>query len=158
LEHGIGLVYQEMLTFPNLRVSGNIFAGREITRSGGRLDERAMRDRTREILARLQIPVSPHTPMDRLSAAYCQLVQVAKALACDCHVLAPHEPTTSLTDAEVSHLFAVLADLKQRGVTIVFVSHRIPEVFRLCDRITVLRDGKFAGTFDRSTTPPDAIV
>jgi ABC-type sugar transport system ATPase subunit len=158
LERGIGLVYQEVMTFPNLRVSGNIFAGREITRGGGRLDEREMRERTRALLARLQIPVSPDTRMERLPAAYCQLVQVARAIAFDCHVLALDEPTTSLTDAEVSHLFSVVDELKARGVTILFVSHRIPEVFRLCDRMTVLRDGRFVGTFDRATTPPDAIV
>jgi rhamnose transport system ATP-binding protein len=158
LEHGIGMVYQEMLAFRNLSVSANIFAGRELTFGGGRLNERAMVERTAELLKRLHVPVSPTTPMEHLPAAYCQLVQVAKALAFDCHVLVLDEPTTSLTDAEVDHLFGVLADLKSRGVTVLFVSHRIPEVFRLCDRITVLRDGKLAGTFDRSTATPDAIV
>jgi rhamnose transport system ATP-binding protein len=158
LEHGIGMVYQEMLAFRNLSVSANIFAGRELTFAGGRLNERAMHARTAELLARLHVPVSPATPMEHLPAAYCQLVQVARALAFDCHVLVLDEPTTALTDAEVDHLFGVLADLKRRGVTVLFVSHRIPEVFRLCDRITVLRDGALAGTFDRSTATPDAIV
>jgi rhamnose transport system ATP-binding protein len=158
LERGIGMVYQEMLAFPNLSVSANIFAGREVTFWAGRLDEGSMRERTRALLASLRLQVSPDTPMERLSAAHCQLVQVARALAFDCRVLVLDEPTTALTDAEVDHLFRVLADLQRRGVTVLFVSHRIPEVFRLCDRITVLRDGRHAGTFDRDATTPDAIV
>lgn len=158
LERGIGMVYQEMLSFPNLSVAANIFAGREITKPGGRLDERAMHARTADLLAELHVPAKPDTPMDQLPAALCQLVQVARALAFDCKVLVLDEPTTSLTDAEVDHLFAVVDQLKQRGLTILFVSHRIPEVFRLCDRITVLRDGRHAGTFTRTETTPDVIV
>ena len=155
---GLGLVYQERLAFPNLTVAGNIFAGREITRAGGRLDESAMRDRTRTLLGELHLSIDPDMPMEHASAAVAQLVQVARALAFDCRVLVLDEPTTSLTDAEVDHLFKILDTLKQRGVTLLFVSHRLPEVFRLCDRITVLRDGQFAGTFDRAATTSDEIV
>jgi rhamnose transport system ATP-binding protein len=158
LERGIGMVYQEMLSFPNLTVAANIFAGRELTQPGGRLNERAMHTRTAALLAELHVPATPDTPMDRLPAALCQLVQVARALAFDCQVLVLDEPTTSLTDAEVDHLFAVVDALKTRGLTILFVSHRIPEVFRLCDRITVLRDGTHAGTFVTADTTPDTIV
>jgi rhamnose transport system ATP-binding protein len=85
-------------------------------------------------------------------------VQVARALAFDCRILVLDEPTTSLTDAEVDHLFHVLGTLKARGVTLLFVSHRLPEVFRLCDRITVLRDGGYVATFEAAATSPDAIV
>jgi rhamnose transport system ATP-binding protein len=158
LEAGIGMVYQETLAFPNLSVAANIFAGREIVRRGGWLDEEAMRARTRDLLGRLRVPVDPDTSMDRLPAAWAQLVQVARALAFDCTVLVLDEPTASLTDAEVDHLFGVLEDLRQRGVTMIFVSHRIPEVFRLCDRISVLRDGRYVGTFDRGTITSDDVV
>lgn len=158
LERGIGMVYQEMLAFPNLSVSANIFAGREITSRWGRLDERAMRARTQELLTQLHVPLTPDTSMEHVSTACAQLVQVARALAFDCRVLVLDEPTTSLTDAEVDHLFGVVARLRATGVTVLFVSHRLPEVYRLCDRITVLRDGQFAGTFDRATTPADDIV
>ena len=148
LVHGIGMVYQEMVTFPNLTVTGNIFAGRELTGRGGVLLEREMRLRTRDLLARLHLSLAPEAPMERLSAAHGQLVQVARALAFDCRVLVLDEPTTALTSAEADHLFRVLDDLRHRGVTILYVSHRLPEVFRLCDRMTVLRDGQYAGTFD----------
>ncbi len=148
LVHGIGMVYQEMVTFPNLTVTGNIFAGRELTGRGGVLLEREMRLRTRDLLARLHLSLAPEARMEHLSAAHGQLVQVARALAFDCRVLVLDEPTTALTSAEAEHLFRVLDDLRHRGVTILYVSHRLPEVFRLCDRMTVLRDGRYAGTFD----------
>jgi rhamnose transport system ATP-binding protein len=157
LERSIGMVYQEMLSFPNLSVAANIFAGRELTRRGRLLKSR-MRERTRALLAELHLPVSPDAPAESLSAAYRQLLQVARALAFDCRILVLDEPTTSLTDAEGEHLFAVLNKLKQRGVTLLYVSHRLPEVFRLCDRITVLRDGQHVGTFDRTAVSSADIV
>jgi rhamnose transport system ATP-binding protein len=151
LAHGIGMVYQEMVTFPNLTVAGNIFAGREIIGRGGVLLEREMRARTRDLLARLHLSLSPDARMEHLSAAHGQLVQVARALAFECRVLVLDEPTTALTSAEADHLFRVLDGLRERGVTIVYVSHRLPEVFRLCDRMTVLRDGQYVGTFDHDS-------
>ncbi len=157
LERGIGMVFQEMLSFPNLTVSGNIFAGRELTR-GGRLLNAAMRERTHRLLADLHLTIDPDAPADSLSAAHRQLLQVARALAFRCQILVLDEPTTSLTDAEADHLFAVLHRLKQQGTTLLYVSHRIPEVFRLCDRITVLRDGGYVGTFARDAVTPDTIV
>ncbi len=126
LAHGIGMVYQELLTFPNLTVSGNIFAGRELTGRGGVLLEREMRVRTRDLLGRLHLALPPDARMEHLSAAHCQLVQVARALAFECRVLVLDEPTTALTSAEADHLFRVLDDLRQRGVTILYVSHRLP--------------------------------
>jgi rhamnose transport system ATP-binding protein len=157
LERGIGMVYQEMLTFPNLTVTGNIFAGREITR-GGRLQNAAMRARTKALLEELHLTISPDAAADSLSTAHRQLLQVARALAFECRILVLDEPTTSLTDAEADHLFAVLEKLKARGVTLLYVSHRLPEVFRLCDRITVLRDGAYVETCDRRAVTPDHIV
>ena len=151
------MVYQEMLSFPNLTVTGNIFAGREITR-GGRLRNGEMRERTRALLADLHLAVSPDAEAESLSAAHRQLLQVARALAFECRILVLDEPTTSLTDAETDHLFAVLERLKARGVTLLYVSHRVAEVFRLCDRITVLRDGAYVDTFDRRAVTPDTVV
>jgi ABC-type sugar transport system ATPase subunit len=158
LGRGIGVVHQEMLAFPNLSVAANVFAGRELTGGGGRLRERAMRERTRELLARLHLDVSPEASMDSLPAAQRQLVQVARALVFECRILALDEPTTSLTDAETDHLFAILEDLRRRGLTLLYVSHRLPEVFRLCDRITVLRDGGHVGTFAREEVDTADVV
>jgi rhamnose transport system ATP-binding protein len=157
LERGIGMVYQEMLSFPNLTVTGNIFAGREITRHG-RLREAAMRRRTAALLDELHLPASPSALAESLPAAHRQMLQVARALAFDCRILVLDEPTTALTDAEADHLFTVLEKLKRRGVTLLYVSHRLPEVFRLCDRITVLRDGQYVATFDRAAIAAADVV
>ena len=158
LARGIGLVHQEMLAFPNLSVTANIFAGRELTGRFGWLRESEMRDRALELLARLHVPVSPDVSAGALPVAYRQLLQVARALAFECRTLALDEPTTSLTAAETDHLFRILETLKRGGVTIIYVSHRIPEVFRLCERITALRDGRYVGTFERDAVTSDAIV
>jgi ABC-type sugar transport system ATPase subunit len=152
LERGIGMVYQEMLSFPNLTVTGNIFAGRELTRRG-RLLEGDMRRRTSVLLDDLHLTIRPDAVAESLSAAHRQLLQVARALAFECRILVLDEPTTSLTDAEVDHLFGVLQKLRQRGVTLLYVSHRMPEVFRLCERVTVLRDGAYVGTFEIGPAP-----
>jgi rhamnose transport system ATP-binding protein len=157
LEQGIGMVYQEMLSFPNLTVTGNIFAGRELTWFG-MVRDADMHRRTRRLLDELHLPVSPDAPADSLSAAHRQLLQVARALAFECRILVLDEPTTSLTDAEADHLFAVLHRLKQGGTTLLYVSHRLPEVFRLCDRITVLRDGGWVGTYERNGVAQGDIV
>ncbi len=151
------MVYQEMLCFPNLSVTGNIFAGRELTR-GGQLREREMEARTAALLDELHLRISPRAAAESLSAAHRQLLQVARALAFECRILVLDEPTTALTDAEADHLFTVVEKLKARGVTLLYVSHRLPEVFRLCERITVLRDGGYAGTFDVGDVSHDRIV
>jgi ABC-type sugar transport system ATPase subunit len=158
LARGIGLVHQEMLAFPNLSVAANVFAGRELTSRFGWLRERAMRDRTRDLLARLGVAVAPDTSVARLPVALRQLLQIARALALDCRTLALDEPTTSLTAGESDHLFGILEDLRRSGVTLIYVSHRLPEVFRLCDRITVLRDGRYVETFERDAVDHDRIV
>jgi rhamnose transport system ATP-binding protein len=158
IDHGVGMVYQEMLCFPNLSVSANIFAGREICRRSGRLDDRAMRAKTAAVLGRLALGIDPDAPAETLSAAHRQLLQVARAIAFECRILVLDEPTTALTDAEADHLFDVLRDLRAHGTTLLYVSHRLPEVFRLCDRITVLRDGKLAGSYTRSDVTPNDIV
>jgi rhamnose transport system ATP-binding protein len=158
LARGIGFVHQEMLAFPNLSVTANIFAGREIVGRFGRLREADMRARARDLLERLHVPVSPDAPVDRLPLAYRQLLQVARALAFDCRTLALDEPTTSLTLGETDHLFHVLDDLKRAGVTLIYVSHRLPEVFRVCDRITAMRDGRHVATFRRDEVTSDDIV
>ena len=157
LERGIGMVYQEMLSFPNLTVTANIFAGRELVR-GGRLRERDMRARTRALLDELHLSIDPGVRAESLSAAHRQLLQVARALAFDCRILVLDEPTAALTDAEADHLFVVLEKLKRGGVTLLYVSHRLPEVLRICDRITVLRDGRYVDTFPRAEVTPDRVV
>src|SRR5260221_8687490 len=158
LDRGIGMVYQEMLLFPNLSARENIFAGREVTGGWGRLRKAEMRRRTAAILSDLHLTVRPEAEVGATSAAQQQLLQIARALAFECRILILDEPTTSLTGGETAHLFSVLDRLRSRGVTLIYVSHKLEEVFRLCDRITVLRDGRHIGTFDKSRTSPPEIV
>ncbi len=157
LAAGIGLVHQETLLFPNLDVAENIFAGHEVRR-GWFVDRRAMHERAASLLAHLRLDVDPSTTVSRLSAAQQQLLQVARALAFQCEVLILDEPTTSLTDTEVDRLFSVLEQLRSRGVTLIYVSHRLPEVFRLCRTVSVLRDGQHVGTWPLEGKSPQDIV
>ncbi|HXB57447.1 MAG TPA: sugar ABC transporter ATP-binding protein [Vicinamibacteria bacterium] len=158
LDHGIGMVYQEQVLFPNLSVSENIFAGRELTDGRGRLRNAEMRARTGELIEELHLTVRPDEEAGSLSTAQRQLLQIARALAFDCRILILDEPTTCLTDAETADLFRILERLRTRGVTLLYVSHKLPEIFRLCDRITVLRDGGHVGSFARSAvTAPDIV-
>jgi rhamnose transport system ATP-binding protein len=158
LSRAIGLVHQEMQAFPNLSVAANIFAGRELTGPFGWLRNGAMHDRAAALLARLGVPVRPDAPVDALSIAHRQLLQIARALAFECRTLALDEPTTALTAAESEHLFRILDDLRRSGVTVVYVSHRLPEVFQLCDRITVMRDGRVVRTVSRHEVTTDDVV
>jgi ABC-type sugar transport system ATPase subunit len=158
LDQGIGMVYQEQVLFPNLTVAENIFAGRERTDALGRLRRREMRARTAELLAELHLPLRPDDEVGALSTAHRQLLQIARALAFDCRILILDEPTTCLTEAETSDLFRILGRLHAQGVTLLYVSHKLPEIFRLCERITVLRDGELVGTFACTETTPRDVV
>ncbi|HEY3130414.1 MAG TPA: sugar ABC transporter ATP-binding protein, partial [Acidobacteriota bacterium] len=158
LNRGIGMVYQEMMLFPNLRVSENIFAGREMTGLAGYLLQSQMRERTANLLRQFHLPFSPDDSTESLSVAHQQLLQIARTIAFDCRILILDEPTTCLTDAETVDLFAILKKLRQRGVTLIYVSHKLPEVFRLCERITVLRDGLYVGTFSVHESTSDKII
>ena len=157
LDRGVGIVPQEPVLFPNLTVAENVFAGREPT-AAGRIRRQEMRERTAAVLRELHTTLEPDAAVDSLGPAQQQLVQIARALAFTCHVLILDEPTTCLTDAEVGHLEAMLHRLRAQGVTMLFVSHRLPEVFRLSDRVTVLRDGKHILTAPIGELTPDSVV
>ncbi|HXE56176.1 MAG TPA: sugar ABC transporter ATP-binding protein, partial [Tepidisphaeraceae bacterium] len=118
----------------------------------------AMIARARSLLSRVNANLDVCLPMRALSTAQEQLVQIAAAVGTGANILVFDEPTSSLSEPEAQQLFKLIEDLKFRGVTIVYVSHRMPEVFRLCDRITVLRDGRYVGTLDRSEATPDNVV
>jgi len=158
LDRGIGMVYQETVLFPNLSVTENIFAGRERVGAAGRLRKREMRERTVALLHDLGLSLSPDVEAESLNAAERQLLQIARALAFECRMLILDEPTTCLTEAESAELFTILDRLKAAGLTLIYVSHKLQEVFRLCDRITVLRDGAHVVTSSRSETSPNAVV
>lgn len=155
---GIGMVHQELAFCSELSVAENLCMGQYPRRMGLFLDRREMHRRARELLGRINVALDASQPMRRLSTAQEQLVQVAAAIGTGANVLVFDEPTSSLSEPEARRLFQLIEDLKRSGVTIVYVSHRMPEVFRLCDRISVLRDGRYVGTLDRAQATQDKVV
>lgn len=140
---GIAVMHQESTAFPDLNAVDNIFVGREITRAGGiLLDRPAMRTRTRQLLDRLGESFPLDCPLRELSLAQRQMVALARALSLDCRLLIMDEPTASLSERETARLKSVIHDLRSAGICILYVSHRLDEVFELADRTTVLRDGQ----------------
>ncbi len=144
---GIAAIYQEPTCFPELSISENVFMGHPLV-SGrlNRMDWKAMHQRTEQLLQELNIHLDPRTTMGLLNVAERQLVEIAKALSLDSKILLMDEPTSSLTIQEAERLFKVIRRLREDGVAIIFISHRLEEVFELTDRVTVLRDGKYIGT------------
>ncbi|TDK43155.1 sugar ABC transporter ATP-binding protein [Antarcticimicrobium luteum] len=154
---GIYTVFQEFSLIPTLTVAENIFLGWEPMR-GPFVDHRAMRRRAREMFEELDFPIDPTAITASLSRAQQQMVEITKAFHGDLSVLILDEPTASLTDREVDHLFGFIAALKERGVGIVYISHRIQEFQRIADRVTVLRDGARIGTVAMDETDEGALV
>jgi len=145
LRQGIATVTQETTLAPDLSIAENIFLGHRMARRGGLVDWRTTRTRARAAIERLGLELDPSLPVRRLRPDRQQLVEIARALSIDARLLILDEPTSSLTDDEVESLFAVVRKLRDDGVSTIFVSHRIDEVFELADRMSVLRDGRSVG-------------
>lgn len=154
---GISPVFQEFSLVPELTVEENLFLGRE-TSVFGLLNRRAMRARARSIIAELGFDLSPASRVGELSRAHQQMVEIAKALLADLRLLILDEPTASLTDAEVGRLFALIERLRASSVGITYVSHRISEIRRIADRITVLRDGRKIATVQAQEVTDRSLV
>jgi erythritol transport system ATP-binding protein len=145
VSRGIGMVFQELNLFANLTVAENIFATRELTNRLGHIDHKEQERRAAEVLDRLEAGIRPDMLVEDLRIGQQQLVEIAKAVSLDARVLIMDEPTSALSSAEVEVLFKVIADLKASGVAIVYISHRLEELIRIGDYITVLRDGHVTG-------------
>jgi len=138
---GIAVIYQEPTLFPDLTVAENMFIGRQPLRSGRRINRRAMRDEAAAIFKRLGVPLDPARLARGLSIADQQVVEIGKALSLDARVIVMDEPTAALSAAETGRLFDVIAALRAHGAAVLFISHRLEEVFTICERVTVMRDG-----------------
>ena len=155
---GIAVIYQEPTLFPDLSVSENIFMGRQPLRSLRRIDTAAMRTRAAELFVRLGVRLDLDRPARGLSIADQQLVEIAKALSFSARVLIMDEPTAALSGVEVDRLFAVARSLRDSGAAVLFISHRFDEVFALCERITVMRDGRWVSTDRADALTIDQLV
>ena len=154
---GISIIHQELNMVEQLSVAANIFLGRELSSWLG-LQQRAMDQQAAEWLRELDTNISPSALVGTLRVGDQQLVEIAKALSLRSDILIMDEPTSALTESEVARLYRVIDRLRTKGVTILYISHKMDEVFRLADRITVLRDGRFVQTIDRSATTPRQIA
>ena len=139
VSHGISLIFQELSLIPTLTVAENIFLNREIL-EGPFLDKKSMERKAHELLQSLDIDVDVHSRVEDLDVGVCQMIEIAKALSVNAKVLILDEPTASLSEKETAHLFTLINSLKQRGVSMIYISHRMAEIFKICDTITVLRN------------------
>lgn len=144
---GIAMIHQELSCFPDLSVAANMFMGREFMRKGSLfINERKMQKECRKIFEKIGISLDPGKVIGELSVAETQLIEIAKAVSSEAKIIIMDEPTSAITDTEVEKLFRIIADLKSEGKAIIYISHKMDEIFRISDEITVLRDGKLVGT------------
>ncbi|MGB6777916.1 MAG: sugar ABC transporter ATP-binding protein [Planococcus citreus] len=156
---GIAVIHQELNILPHLSIADNLFLGREETVGRtGILKTKDMERKTKKILGDLGLDIDPSLPASTLSVGQQQLVEIGKALSMDAEMIIMDEPTAALTDREIETLFVTIRDLQKRGVSFVYISHRMEEIFSLCDRITILRDGEFVGERKISETSFEEIV
>ena len=154
---GISIIYQELALSPNLTVAENIYLGRE-PRKGGAIDRATMNESSRDVLARLGANFGPTTVVDSLSIAERQMVEIARAVHSDCRILVMDEPTTALSSRETDKLFVLVKQLRADGIAIIYISHRMAEVYELSDRVSILRDGSYVGTLEHDQMTPEAVV
>ncbi|GAB4100759.1 sugar ABC transporter ATP-binding protein [Sinomonas halotolerans] len=155
---GIGMVFQEFSLVPSLTVAQNIFLAAEPLGRAGLIDDRTAVRKARELFAEMEVDVDPRAEVSRLGTAYWQLTEIAKALSQNAQVLIMDEPTASLARHESEALFELIDRLKNRGISIIYISHRMDEVYRLADRITILRDGRRLLTEPLADVTPEQIV
>ena len=155
---GIVFIYQELNVLFDLTVEENLFMGKEITKKFGICDRKAMREKAKEVMDRMGVDIPINAVMSDLSVGQQQMVEICKALMVDAKVLIMDEPTAALTQSETEGLFKLIKSLREKGVSIVYISHRMEEIFELCDRITILRDGTYVDTkFIKDITMDDIV-
>jgi ABC-type sugar transport system ATPase subunit len=156
---GISMIYQDLSLFPNLSVAENICIGRESAgKSYSRVKWKQMKELAEKALAELGLKVDVWLPLEKLSIAKQQLVAIARSLVFDSKLIVMDEPTSALSSGEVEQLYQIIEDLSRKGISIIYISHKLKELFAVADRFTVLRDGKFVGSFDKEELDEDKLI
>jgi inositol transport system ATP-binding protein len=158
LEYGIAMIHQELNLMPFMTVAENIWIRREPLTAFGFVDHRALRRKTAELFGKLNINIDPEVEVRDLSVANRQMVEIAKAVSYDSDVLIMDEPTSALTEREVTHLFQIIRDLKAAGKGIVYITHKMNELFEIADEVSVFRDGRYIGTRGSDEVTRDDII
>jgi ribose transport system ATP-binding protein len=146
LKNGVAMIFQEFSVIPTLTVAQNVYLNREQSKSGGFIDDKELNRKTAEILKELNVNISPKTLVGDLDTGYWQMTEIAKAISQNANILIMDEPSSALTKSETEILFDLIENLKSKGISIIYISHRMDEIYKVSDRITVLRDGKRAIT------------
>lgn len=146
MNHGIRFIHQELNLCNDLTVFENMYLSQEIRRAGVLLDKKQMADRCAQVFKRMNIEIDPRAKVEDLQIADKQLVEIARALLFKCDLIIMDEPTTALSNREIENLFVIMRQLKAEGVGFIYISHKMPEIFEICDSYTVMRDGKLVGT------------
>lgn len=157
-EAGISIIHQELNLIPKLSVAENIFLGREPINKHGFINWKEIYTKTENLLKKLEIDVQPKTKVSKLGIAQQQMIEIAKALSFESNVIVMDEPTSALTEKEIDKLFNVIKQLKNSGVAIIYISHRLDEIKKIGDRLTVLRDGNYIGTYNVDDIDIDTII
>ncbi len=157
-KQGIHVIHQELNILPDLTVAENLFLGKELKYGLGILKRKEMEQETKKLLIKLGLDIHPRTRAGDLSVGKQQIIEIAKAIASDAKYIVMDEPTAALTDREIQTLFKTVRELKSKGISFVYISHRMEEIFAICDRITVLRDGAYVGVKKIPETTFDEIV
>ena len=158
LTAGIGIIHQELNMMEHLTVAQNIFIGRESMKGGLILDEKKQNKRAEELLRHLKMDIDPAETLGRLTVGKQQMVEIAKAVSHDLKVLILDEPTAALTKSEIDELFAIMRDLSSKGVAMIYISHRMDEIGKITDRVTVMRDGEYVGTNETAKITKEDII
>ncbi|MEN6436536.1 MAG: sugar ABC transporter ATP-binding protein [Anaerolineaceae bacterium] len=158
LKMGISMIHQELSPIPYMTVAENIYLGREPMNKVGLVDRKAMLSKTKGLLEQLDIHVDPASLMKDISIANTQMVEMAKAISYNSKLIIMDEPTSAITEREVEHLFCLIRSLKEKGVSIIFITHRIDEVFEIADDITVFRDGHYIATVPARETDKNSLI
>lgn len=156
--HGIGIIHQEIVLVPDLTVAENIFLGREPVRLGLFRDKKRIFSEAEHMVADIGLALDVRAKVKDLTIAQQQLVEIVKAISFDVKILVMDEPTSSLTEEEVRKLFSTILHLRSAGVSIIYISHRMEEIFEISDRVTVLRDGKYIGTKETCNTDSEELI
>ena len=157
---GISVIHQELSLVPHMTVAENIFLGRMPLTKRGFIDDKKLNENAYEVLKKLGLEdvISVHSQVYTLTVAQQQLVEIARAISTDCRILIMDEPTASLTEREIDHMLDFVMQLRDRGVAVIYISHRMEEVFKISNRITILRDGQYIGTRDAKDVTYDDVV
>lgn len=157
-QKGIITIYQEFNLLPNMTVAENMFLGREALKMHWMVNEKVLNQEAKAILDYLQLAISPTTQVARLSVAQQQMIEIARALTLNAKLIVMDEPSAALSDVEVESLHRVVRELKNRGVSIIYVTHRLHEVFQICDKFTVFQDGRYTGSGNVADTSVQEII